>query len=211
MIAFRIMLADHHMLLADAIKRILEPEFDVVAICSNSLELLKRAPALNPDLIILETALPGLDGLIVGERLKQILPKVKLFYLTTETDHLVAGEVFRLGASGYVQKLADTSELIKAIRQVLSGGKYVPKGTTENLAGSLVRDIRARSTPALTLRQKEVLQLLAGGRTMKEVAFALHLSPRTIAFHKYTMMKTFSLRSSAELIRFALTSSSIAT
>ena len=211
MTAPRIILADPHMLLADAIKRILEPEFDIVAICSNSLELLKRAPVLNPDLIILETALPGLDGLIVGERLKQALPKVKLFYLTTEMDQVVAGKVFRLGASGYVLKISNTSELVHAIRQVLHGGSYAPKVTTENVAGSFVQSERARSTPELTLRQKEVLQLLAGGRTMKEVAFALHLSPRTVAFHKYTMMKTFSLRSTAELIRFALTSSSVAT
>lgn len=207
----RILLADDHVLLSEAIKHLLQPEFDVVATVADGQELLERAPKLKPDLIVLDIGMPKVNGLIAGERLKQMLPRVKLIYLTMNLDPDVAGEAFRLGASGYIVKNSAATELVRAIREVLRGGTYVTPLMTEDMVGSFVQNIkRRRPAPKLTLRQKEVLQLLAEGRSMKEVAFALNVTPRTVAFHKYSMMEHLRLRSSAELIQFAIKTSMVA-
>ena len=207
----RILLADDHVLLSEAIKHLLQPEFDVVGTVADGHELLERAPKLKPDLIVLDIGMPKVNGLIAGERLKQMLPRVKLIYLTMNLDPDVAGEAFRLGASGYVVKNSAATELVRAIREVLRGGSYVTPLMTQDMVGSFVQNIkRRRPAPKLTLRQKEVLQLLAEGRSMKEVAFALNVTPRTVAFHKYSMMEHLRLRSSAELIQFAIKTSMVA-
>jgi DNA-binding NarL/FixJ family response regulator len=207
----RILLADDHVLLSEAIKHLLQPEFEVVGTVADGQELLERAPKLKPDLIVLDIGMPKVNGLIAGERLKQMLPRVKLIYLTMNLDPDVAGEAFRLGASGYVVKNSAATELVRAIREVLRGGSYVTPFMTQDMVGSFVQNIkRRRPTPKLTLRQKEVLQLLAEGRSMKEVAFALKVTPRTVAFHKYSMMEHLRLRSSAELIQFAIKTSMVA-
>jgi DNA-binding NarL/FixJ family response regulator len=143
-----------------------------------------------------------------GERLKQTMPLVKLVYLTMNQDPDIAGEAFRLGASAYVLKNSAAKELLQAIREVVRGGYYVTPLMTEGMSGSFVRNFKQRKSKYhLTLRQKEVLQLLAEGRSMKEVAFVLNVSPRTVAFHKYSMMEHLHIRSSAELIEFAMKSS----
>ena len=143
-----------------------------------------------------------------GRRLKQVLPKVKLVYLTMNQDHDLAAEAFRWGASGYLLKTSAASELVKAIREVLRGGFYVTPLITKDMSGSFIQNFK-RQPPAheLTLRQKEVLQLLAEGRAMKEVAYMLNITPRTVAFHKYTMMEQLQVKSSAELIQYAIKSS----
>ena len=208
----RIILADEHLLLADAIKQLLQPEFEVVAICGDGQELIDRAVELRPDLIVLDIGLPKLNGLLVGERLKVHNPGVKLLYLTMNLDLDVVGEAFRVGASGYVLKNSATDELIGVIRQVLRGASYVPAAMTRGLTSSFIRRVKHRKPSAkLTLRQKEVLQLLADGRTMKEVAFMLDVTPRTIAFHKYSIMEQLRLRSTAELVQFAVKSSIVMT
>ena len=120
----------------------------------------------------------------------------------------MAGEAFRLGASAYLLKNSAASELVRALREVLKGGYYVTPLMTKDMVGSFVQNFKRRkSTSHLTLRQKEVLQLLAEGRSMKEAAFILNVSPRTVAFHKYTMMDHLNIRSSAELIEYAMRSS----
>ena len=208
----RIILADGQLLLADAIRQLLEPEFEVVAICGDGRNLIERAVELRPDLIVLDIGLPKLNGLVCGERLKIHNPGVKLLYLTMNSDLDVVGEAFRVGASGYVLKSSAADELIGIIRQVLRGVSYVPATMTRGLTSSFIRKVKTRKTSVkLTLRQKEVLQLLADGRTMKEVAFMLDVTPRTIAFHKYTMMEQLRLRSTAELVQFAVKSSLVVT
>jgi Response regulator containing a CheY-like receiver domain and an HTH DNA-binding domain len=133
---------------------------------------------------------------------------VKLVYLTMNQDPDIAGEAFRLGASAYVLKNSAAKELLQAIREVVRGGYYVTPLMTGGMSGSFVRNFKQRKSKYhLTLRQKEVLQLLAEGRSMKEVAFVLNVSPRTVAFHKYSMMEHLHIRSSAELIEFAMKSS----
>lgn len=203
-----IILADDHTILLDALKNLVEPEFEVVALCADGRELIKAAAELNPTVIVLDIGMPTMNGLNAGQRLKQILPAVKLVYLTMNQDPDMASEAFRLGASAYLLKTSAGSELIRALREVLRGGTYVTPLMTEGMVGSFIQNFKRRkSTNHLTLRQKEVLQLLAEGLSMKEAAFILNVSPRTVAFHKYTMMDHLNIKSSAELIEYAMKSS----
>jgi DNA-binding NarL/FixJ family response regulator len=207
----RIILADDHNLLVDAFKVLLEPSFDVVGTFADGQDLVQNALALQPDVIVLDIGMPIMNGLIAGQRLKQILPRVKLIYLTMNEDPDLAAEAFRLGASGYLIKSSAGSELIHAINEALLARSYITPLMTKGMVGSFIQNLKRRKTRhELTLRQREVLQLLAEGRSMKEVAYLLKVTPRTIAFHKYTMMDQLELRSSAELIQFAMKSSMVA-
>lgn len=207
----RVVLADDHTIILDALKNLLEPEFEVVGRFADGQALIEGAPALNPNVVVLDIGMPTMNGLNAGQRLKQTMPLVKLIYLTMNHDPDTAGEAFRLGASAYLLKTSAASELQKAIREVVRGGFYVTPLMTKGMVGSFVQNFKRRKSPTpLTLRQKEVLQLLAEGRSMKEVAFVLNVSPRTVAFHKYTMMEHLQIRSSAELIEYAMRSSIVA-
>jgi DNA-binding NarL/FixJ family response regulator len=204
----RIILADDHTILLDALRNLVEPEFDVVALCANGRELIKAATELNPAMVVLDISMPMMNGLNAGQRLKKILPTVKLVYLTMNQDPEMASQAFRLGASAYLLKTSAGSELIRALREVMLGGTYVTPLMTEGMVGSFVQNLKSRkNTQQLTLRQREVLQLLAEGLSMKEAAFILNVSPRTVAFHKYTMMDHLNIKSSAELIEYAMKSS----
>lgn len=212
MTPIRIILADDHCLFLDALKKFLEPEFEVIGTFNDGCTLVKEAPRLNPDLIILDIGMPQMNGLSAGQRLKELLPETKLIFLTMNMDRDVAAEAFRLGASGYVVKSSAGTELVQAIHHALRGKLYITPLMTEGEVGSFIQNIqRKRSGPGkLTLRQREVLQLLAEGRSMKEAAFVLNVSPRTVAFHKYTMMEHLRLKTSAELIQFAMKQSIMA-
>jgi len=204
----RIILADDHTLMLDALKNLIEPEFEVVGMFGDGHTLVEQAPDLNPTVIVLDIGMPTMNGLLAGQRLKQAMPLVKLVYLTMNHDPDMAGEAFRLGASAYLLKNSAAGELLRALREVVRGGFYVTPLMTKGMNGSFIQNFKRRkSTNNLTLRQKEVLQLLAEGRSMKEVAFVLNVSPRTVAFHKYTMMEHLQIRSSAELIEYAMRSS----
>ena len=201
----KIILADDHTILLDALRNLVEPEFEVVALCSNGRDLIKAATELNPVMIVLDISMPMMNGLNAGQRLKQILPAVKLVYLTMNQDPDMASEAFRLGASAYLLKTSAGAELIRALREVLLGGTYVTPLMTEGMVGSFVQNLKSRkNTQQLTLRQREVLQLLAEGLSMKEAAYILNVSPRTVAFHKYTMMDHLNIKTSAELIEYAM-------
>src|SRR5215813_2762503 len=207
----RVILADDHTLILDALKSLLEPEFEVVGIFADGRALMEGAAALNPNVIVLDIGMPMMNGLNAGQRLKQAMPLVKLVYLTMNHDPDMAGEAFRLGASAYLLKNSAAAELQNAIREVVRGGYYVTPLMTKGMDGSFIQNFKRRkSNNSLTLRQKEVLQLLAEGRSMKEVAFVLKVSPRTVAFHKYTMMEHLQIRSSAELIEYAMRSGTVA-
>ena len=207
----RVILADDHTLILDALKNLLEPEFEVVGMFADGRALMEGAAALNPNVIVLDISMPTMNGLNAGERLKQAMPLVKLVYLTMNHDADMAGDAFRLGASAYLLKNSAATELQNAIREVVRGGFYVTPLMTKGMDGSFIQNFKLRkSASPLTLRQKEVLQLLAEGRSMKEVAFVLNVSPRTVAFHKYTMMEHLQIRSNAELIEYAMRSSIVA-
>ncbi|HKX30858.1 MAG TPA: response regulator transcription factor [Blastocatellia bacterium] len=206
----RIVLVDDHILLLDVLKHLLQPEFEVVGAFSDGHALLAAAPELNPEVVIIDIGMPTMNGLNAGERLKQILPKVKLIYLTMNQDPSLAAEAFRLGASGYLLKNSAASELVYAIREALLGRSFVTPLVTKDLVDSFVQNLKHhKSHRRLTLRQKEVLQLLAEGLSMKEVAHILGVSPRTVAFHKYTMMEQLQVKTNAELIQFAMKSSMV--
>ena len=205
MLSTRVVLADDHRLILDALKKLLEPEFAVVGTFGDGRELLDSAPALNPDVIVLDIGMPTMNGLTAGQRLKQLMPSVKLIYLTMNQDQDMAAEAFRLGASGYLLKSSAGTELVCAIRTVVRGGTYITPSMTEDVIGSSINHFKnLKSSNHLTLRQKEVLQLLAEGRSMKEVANVLNVTAKTVAFHKYRMMEQLKIKSTAELIQYAV-------
>jgi len=195
-------------LLLGAFKSLLEPEFEVVGTFLDGRALVEGAQDLYPEVIVLDIGMPLMNGLSAGQRLKQEIPGVKLIYLTMNQDPDLAAEAFKLGASGYLLKNSAASELPHAIREALMGRSYVTPLITEGMVGSFVQNLkRKKPTHKLTLRQKEVLQLLAEGRSMKEVAAVLNVTPRTVAFHKYTMMEQLNLKTGAELIQYAIKNS----
>lgn len=201
----RVILADDHLLLLDAIRNLLETEFDVVGTFGDGRALVEGAAALAPDVIVLDITMPEMDGLMAGSRLKRLLPNVKIIYLTMNLDADIAAGAFRLGASGYVVKNSAATELLEAIRRVMHGGTYMTPLITRRTPQSFTHNGEQKNkVNHLTGRQKEVLQLLVEGRSMKEAAHLLKVSPRTVAFHKYSMMEQLQLHSSAELIRFAM-------
>lgn len=201
----RVILADDHALLLDAVKNLIEPEFEVVGTFTDGLSLVEQASELNPTVIVLDIAMPLMNGLSAGQALKQKLPLVKLVYLTMNQDPDLAGEAFRIGASAFLLKHSAGSELLRALREVARGGYYVTPLMTKDIDGSFVQNLKQRKSKSpLTLRQREVLQLLAEGRSMKQVAFVLNVSPRTVAFHKYTIMDHLQIKSNAQLIEYAM-------
>ncbi len=201
----RVLLADDHTLLLEAFEKLLEHEYTVVGAVSDGRALLSAAAELKPDVIVLDIAMPLLNGLDAARQLKKTLPKIKLIFLTMNEDPNVASEAFRAGASGYLLKTSASSELSKAIKEALCGRSYVTPIITQGMADSLIRQpVDNRGIPQLTPRQREVLQLLAEGRSMKEAAEILSVTPRTVAFHKYRMMEQLNLKNNADLIQFAL-------
>ncbi len=201
----RVILADDHTLLLEAFEKLLEPDYLVVGAVSNGRALLSAAAELKPDVIVLDIAMPLLNGLDAARQLKKTMPKVKLIFLTMNEDPNVASEAFRAGASGYLLKTSASSELSKAIKEALCGRSYVTPAITQGMVDSFIRQpAEDRDNPQLTPRQREVLQLLAEGRSMKEAAKILNVTPRTVAFHKYRIMEQLNLKNNADLIQFAL-------
>jgi DNA-binding NarL/FixJ family response regulator len=199
----RILLADDHAMVVEALCALLKNNYDVVGVVADGRALLAEAPKLRPDVVVVDVSMPSLNGLDAAARLKTVLPNVKLVFLTMQDDPNLAAAALCLGAVGYVLKQSAASELTAAISAVLEGKSYVtPKLRPENWA---VRDARAQQySKELTPRQRDVLQLLAEGRPMKEIAGILAVSEKTIMFHKYHIMHEFNLKNNAEIVRFAL-------
>jgi len=198
----RILMADDHTMLLEAFKSLLEPEFEVVGTVADGRMLLEEFSRLHPDVVLIDIGMPLLNGLDAGRQLKAQRRSVKLIYLTMNPDPDLAGEALRLGASGYVLKSSAAHELKQAIHEALRGRSYITPLITRDVVGSLIEHRADRHE--LTMRQREVLQLLAEGKSMKEVAAILHLTPRTVAFHKYRMMEQLRVKTSAELVQFAV-------
>jgi len=200
----RILLADDHTLVAEAIKKLLEPEYDVVGVVADGRALLREAPALKPDLVLVDLNMPLLNGLDASEQLKSMLPAIKIIVLTMNEDAAIAAETMQKWASGYLLKKSAGSELIKAVKEVLRGGRYITPALQPVLDEISARDPKADAQRVLTPRQREVLQLLAEGHTMKEAAAILNVAARTVAFHKYRIMQDFGLSNNSDLLRFAI-------
>jgi DNA-binding NarL/FixJ family response regulator len=204
----RVLIADDHTLIAELCKQRLEEEFDVVGMVHNGQELIPAAVELKPDVIILDIAMPILNGLDAGPQVKKLLPAVKILYLTVTADTEVAAEALRRGALGYILKTCTTTELVTAVRCVLRGKTYLSPEISKDALNYLrwCNKEYLEEDEKLTERQREVLQLLAEGKVMKEVGDILHISTRTVAFHKYRIMNTLGARTNAELVRFAVRS-----
>jgi DNA-binding NarL/FixJ family response regulator len=201
----RVLLADDHTMLLDAFRRLLEPTCEVVGAVSDGRALLEAAPRLKPDVIVLDISMPLLNGMDACRQLQPRLPATKWVFLTVNEDPDVAVEAFRLGGLGYLLKSSAASELFLAIKKVMRGEPYITPLLTKGVPLSvfLTRAVPP-STDALTPRQREVVQLLAEGRLMKEVADILGVTLRTVAFHKYSIMKQLGVKSSAELVQYAV-------
>jgi DNA-binding NarL/FixJ family response regulator len=201
----RLLIADDHTLLAEACKSFLEPEFEVAGIVDNGRSLLRMACELKPEVVILDIAMPQLNGLEAGGQIKHLLPATKLVFLTMNMSPEVAAEAFRRGASGYVVKSSAAEELVMAIRRALRSESYLSPAITRETVDFLLRSGNSYSEEKrITPRQREVLQLLAEGKSMKEIASALNLKAGTVAFHKYKMMEFLGLKSNAELLHYAI-------
>jgi DNA-binding NarL/FixJ family response regulator len=202
----RILIADDHNLVAELCKRLLETEFDVVGVVSDGRALARAAGELRPDVVIVDVAMPVLNGLDAGRQVKAMLPAVKLIYLTMNPDVEVAAEAFRRGASGYLLKTCAATEMVLAVREVLRGKSYVSRALSRDTINFLRRQDQTlvQEDERLTERQREVLQLLAEGKVMKEVGGILNMSTRTVAYHKYRMMDVLGVKSNAELVKYAV-------
>ena len=202
----RILIADDHTLVADLCRKLLEMEFHVVGSVSDGRALVQSAVDLRPDVIVVDIAMPILNGLDAGQQVKEILPAVKLVFLTMNPDPEVAAEAFRRGASGYLLKTSAADEMVLAVRKVLRGMSYISPRLSKETVDYLRRQSKmpVEEEERLTFRQREVLQLLAEGKVMKEVGGILNMTTRTVAFHKYRIMDVIGARSSADLVRYAI-------
>jgi DNA-binding NarL/FixJ family response regulator len=201
----RVLIADDHNLVAEALKQILAPEFDVIGMVFDGRNLIATAHKLRPDVILADVAMPLLNGLDAAGRIKRMLPDTKIVYVTMNRDPDLVVEALRRGASGYLLKTAAVNELPAAIHAALRGEVWI----SSSLNGSVYSPLpqAEKFSPArdlLTDRQLDVLQLLAEGRTLKEVAGILNVSARTVAFHKYRMMESLGLQNDMEVVQRAI-------
>jgi DNA-binding NarL/FixJ family response regulator len=202
----RILIADDHNLVAELFQQLLADFFDVVGIVGDGHSLVRAAAELKPDLILIDVGMPLLNGLDAGRQVMKLLPRVKLVYMTLTSDADVAAEAFELGASGYLLKTCAAAEVVLAVHEVLRGKTYLSKAMSRHTINAIrweqkkLVDVNVR----LTHRQREVLQLVAEGKVMKEVGFILNMSPRTATYHKYQIMKKLGATSTAELVRYAI-------
>jgi DNA-binding NarL/FixJ family response regulator len=201
--AASILIADDHGMFAEALRKLLEDEHEVVGIVGDGYKLVEEAARLRPQILVVDFGMPLLNGLDAAKRIREQLPEVKIVFLTMQEDPRLAAAALKLGAIGFVLKHSAASELLTAISEVQCGKSYItPKLREQDWA---VRDELAKQLDKeLTSRQREVLQLLAEGRTMKEVAYVLKMSRKTVMFHKYRIMKIFNLKTSADLLRLAM-------
>jgi DNA-binding NarL/FixJ family response regulator len=203
--AARILIADDHQLLADACKNLLEPEFLVVGMVTDGRDLADAVTTFKPNIVLLDIYMPQLNGLDAGEQVKKKHPAIKLIFLTMTLAADVAAEAFRRGASGYVLKQSAGAELLVAVRKVNRGESYLsPLIAKETVTFLLNKGERFTEEKRITKRQSEILQLLAQGLSMKQVASVIDVRPGTVAFHKYRMMETLNITTNAELLGYAL-------
>jgi len=204
MVRPRLLLADDHTLVVEAFTKLLETEFEIAGTVTDGLSLLKEAPKLRPDVIILDLNMPQLNGMDAGRELKRLMPFTKIIVLTMSEDFELATQALRHWASAYLLKKSAASELVKAVREVLKGRTYVTPKVAQRLLEEFVRDPRPDQEKHLTKRQREVLQLLAEGHTMRQVGALLEISMRTVAFHKYQIMQEHGLKTQSDIVMFAI-------
>ena len=200
----RVVLADDHTLVLEAFCNLLSPEVDVVGTAADGRELIKIVRKLEPDIVVTDISMPNLNGVDACIKLLKLAPDTKIIFLTVHNDPDVVAEVIRAGAKGYLLKSSASSELLQAIKAVAAGKTYITPLVTESMIGSLINGGERNQAKNLTVRQREILQLLAEGKTMNEAAGVLCITPRTVAFHKYRIMDSLGIENNADLVRFAM-------
>ena len=203
----RILIAEDHMLVLDGLRALLERHYDLVGTAHDGLSVVRKARRLHPDLILMDIALPRINGLEAGQRLREQQPKVKLLYVSMYGDKRYVDEALRIGASGYVLKGSGWEELFRAIKAVLAGKQYVsPELSFWLQQPPIIPHIMPdASVGALTDRQRQILKLVAAGYTAREIGRMLHITPKTVQFHKGRLMRQLQLQSKVQLARYALT------
>ena len=201
----KILLADDHTLLCSLLRDLLEREYEVVGLVGDGRELLKAAALLRPDVVLADIGMPSLNGLDAGRRLKKLYPNIKLIYLTMNNNVEYAQEAMQAGASAFILKNSASSHLLQAVRDVLRGIPYVAPEIKRSINDIFVRDPKAVNRPQhLTDRQREVLQMLAEGHSLREIADSLRISYRTVRFHKTRIMEELGVTKNAELVQYAV-------
>jgi DNA-binding NarL/FixJ family response regulator len=202
----RVLLADDHKIVIEGLKNLLQDDFEIVGSVEDGRALVKQAFTFYPDVIVADISMPQLNGIEAARKIKKKDETIKIVFLTMHPDATYAANAFEAGASGFVLKHSASSELIKAIHEALKGRTYV----TPLIAGDLIRSYQLGGAPEnslskrVTPRQREVLQLLAEGKTAKEIAYILNISTKTVEFHKYKMMEQLKIKTSAELVHYAI-------
>ena len=203
---FRVLLADDHKIVLEGLKSLLEPEFDLVGTVEDGIALVKEAERLHPDVIVADISMPLLNGIEAVRQIKKTDDRIKVVFLTMHPDVAYATRAFEAGASGYVLKRSASRELITAINDAMKERTYV----TPMIAGELLQSYK-KTQPGqdvfnkkLTHRQEEILQLLAEGYPIKEIANILHISPRTVETHKYNMMQELGFKTTTDLVKYAI-------
>lgn len=202
----RLLLADDHKIVVEGLRGLLEPEFELVGTVGDGRALVAAAEKLRPDVIVADISMPSLNGIEAARQLRKAGSEAKIVFLTMHPDVTYATRAFEAGASGYVLKHSAPAELVTAIREALKGRTYVTSMIAKDVLETFMHKSRQREDAVreLTPRQREVLQLVAEGRSAKEIGSLLNISPRTVEFHKYRMMEDLGLRTHAELIQFAI-------
>ena len=210
----RILLADDHVLVAEGIQKLLEPEFELVGIVADGRSLVAAATKLQPDIVVVDISLPLLNGLDASQQLKKNNPNLKIIVLTMHSEPNFVTQAFRVGVSGYVLKQSVGSELVQAIREVIKGRTFISPMVTQSLVDQAVNpnpnpsasggELGGGFAQTLSARQREVLQLVAEGKATKEIASILNVSVKTVEFHKTRIMKELRLRTAAELTKYAI-------
>ena len=202
----RVLLVDDHTLVLDGFRKLLEDWCEIVGVAEDGRALLRMAQELQPDIVTLDISMPQLNGIDAARKLKKILPRTQLIFVTMHDDPAYVNEAFKAGASGYLLKRSAGSELRQAIQAVMDGQCYVTPLVAKGLVQSVITGGRppVLEDKSLTARQREVLQLVAEGMTVKEIASALDLSPKTVEFHKSQIMTQLDLHTTAELTKYAL-------
>lgn len=200
-----ILLADDHTMFSAALQKLLEPEYEVIGRVEDGRALLKTAVELQPDLVLVDVGMPLLNGLDAWRELKRLIPKAKIIFLTMNSDPVIANQALRLGASGYLLKTSESEELLKAVHSAIRGMTHVTPQIRHAMEEMFIRDPKSLSQhKELSDRQREVLQMLAEGRSMKEIAYILQISHRTVRYHKYRIMEDLGIQNNSELVQYAI-------
>ena len=202
----RVLLADDHTIVAEGLVSLLETDFDLVGRVDNGRDLLKKAEELSPDVIVTDISMPLLNGIEALRQLKKARPDVRVVFLTVHADVSYITEAFRAGAAGYVLKQSAAEEPRSAIKAAHEGRTYLTPLITKDFLDNILNTGEGVDSVNVTLtpREREVLQLLAEGHAVKEIAAVLDISPRTVEFHKYNIMEKLGLRTTAELTQYAI-------